>query len=161
MISKYVITYTLCFVAFVLCYSVLGEGQMQRALLFQVLLFWLLNELWFFLSALPALMTAIFKWATKREDETNRAVQRIVRLSSVSLLLLPHGVFALLYLCNLLSRGGFQETLGLPLSQGLFVSAYAGCVMLFIIALFTPIHGFSLSLLFESIENSSGRRSEK
>ncbi len=157
MISKYIITYTLCFIAFMLCYGILGEGEMQRALLFQVLLFWLLNELWFFLSALPALMAAIFKWATRREHETERSVRRIVRLTSVSLILLPHGVFALLYLCNRLTQGGFQESLGLPLSQGLFVSAYVGCVMLFITALFTPIHALTLTHLFEGDKSADHR----
>ncbi len=149
---KYFITYTLCLLTFLGCYSILGQGHVQKALLFQVLLLWLLNEVWYALIALPTLTITLLRWIKKQEDLSESAVRRITRLTSVSLLLLPHALFALLYLINQLTQGGFQSWLGLPLSQGLFISAYASCVLLFILAMFTTIRGVSLHILLEDLE---------
>ncbi len=149
---KYIITYALCLLAFVGCYSILGEGHTKEALIFQVLLFWLLNELWFFLFALPTIVATLLSWLRKRKDVSEGVTDKINRLTSVSLLLLPHGVFALLYGVNALTQGGFQAWLGLPLSQGLFASAYVGCVLLFVLVLCTRMHALSLTLFFEEVE---------
>ncbi len=152
---KYIITYALCLLAFVGCYSILGEGHTKEALIFQVLLFWLLNELWLRLAALPVTIATLLRWFRKRKDISEATTDKINRLSSVSLLLLPHGIFALLYLINQLSQGGFQAWLELPLSQGLFASAYVGCVLLFVLALCTRMHGLSLIFFFEDLEEEN------
>lgn len=157
---KYVLIYALCMLAFYGSYLLMDGQAVKHALIFQIIVFWLLNELWFLLYALVMIVAGIFKWVKSRSDVSDASFWRYVRWCSISLLIAPIFIHALLYAINVASGGSLQEWLELPLSTGLFASSYLACVLLFVLAFPAKLMGIGVCNLLEPDFDERSERSE-
>lgn len=149
---KYFFVYSLCLFCFWACYQ-LGDGAATKeAVIFQLLLFWLLNELWFILTCVPVLLGTLLKWLKNRSELDDRFFWCSVRWTSLSLLIVPELIYALLSIINSAMDDALAQWLGLPLSMGLFASSFVSIVLLFILSFPAKIMGIGIIQFFNDLE---------
>lgn len=153
---KYLLVYALCMLCFWGCYSAMDGTAPKQALIFQAVIFWLVNELWFVLGSLPIVLGAIFKWIKERKDVEESFVWRAMRWASLSLLVVPELIYGLLSVINLATNDALEQWLELPLSMGLYVASFVSVVLLFIIAFPAKIMGIGVINLLSDMEESIG-----
>ena len=89
------------------------------ALLFQILVFFIINEAWYWLCAWPGIFLALFQQVKdKNVPEQNRekyirGLNKLVRITSIIILILPHIIYGMLWMANVLSQGALQGKSGL------------------------------------------------
>lgn len=125
-------------------WSVQG-GSFGVALLFVLLLLWACNELWCAALTLPGLLLGV--WSTLRGKEYPKAEKGVARVFSLLLLVVPHVLFALMYGAESLSGGQVSAWMGMPLSHGLFASAFIAPAFLCLICLVSPLPPLSVLVL--------------
>lgn len=138
-----------------LCCAALGallavlwlDAAVVPALLFVVLVLWLCNETWNWFLAIPVLLTA--SWASVRGKlSLGKEELRLLRLTSLLLLAVPHVFFGVLFLADMLLAHGGSRWLGLELSHGLFACAYVAVVLLWMAAVRCVVAPLSLEILW-------------
>ena len=108
-----------------------GYGGLPAAAsgVFLALVLWLCNEAWYVSVSLPALLAGA--WATVRRKRVSALVEKkIYHATAFLLLLVPHGLFAVLYLADSLTFDLVATELGLPISTVLFGCAHLVVVLL-------------------------------
>lgn len=160
-ILRYLKTYLTCFVLFCASYAILGGDSFKQAILFQFLLFWLINELWFGMIQAPMLLIFIID-AFKNKDsksgasaQAKRRANKLARATSVCILLIPIFVYTALYFSNKFFNGAIELWSGLAFDASLFVSSYIACILLFVIGIFAKIIGLSVMTAFGNIFEDS------
>jgi len=139
----------------------MGGDAFKQALLFQFLLFWLINELWFGTIQIPMLLIYIID-AFKNKDgksgasaQAKQRVNKLARVTSVCILLIPLVVYAALYFSNRYFDGAIALWSGLAFDATLFISSYLSCVLLFVLGIFAKIIGLSVLTAFGNIFDDS------
>lgn len=121
--------------------------EIGNLLLFEMILLWLCNEAWYWLSSAlivySGLLCSLF-----RKTISDKGVRVFYRISSLVLLVMPPLLYALLYFADRLSDGGMQTYLGVPFSTSLFLCSYIGVIVLWLFSLFQTITPFSVDILF-------------
>ncbi len=124
----------------------------------------LCNEAWYRCAAIPVLVVAAVNMfrkdsAKKEEKQTRQAL----RLCSLSLLVVPHLIFALLYLANWVTQGQAEAELGIGIRHGVLACLYIAPALLWLAGLFTGIFPLSIEQLFvhdDGIVNTATRAEE-
>jgi hypothetical protein len=147
MYSRSIVLNIIC-VALAACVAVGHCGlPVVAAGVFIALVLWLCNEAWYVAASLPALLAGA--WAAVRRKRVSASVEKkIYHTSSLLLLLVPHVLFAALYLANSLTSGLLAAELGLPISSALFGCAYLAVVLLWFCSLFRAVKPMSLEVLW-------------
>ncbi len=101
----------------------------SAAFIFSVLILWLCNEVWCWVLAIPTIIAAILKSAERKPFSLSSQL-KLVRLTSVSLLITPHLLFAILYLVESLTKGQASQEFGIPLTNSMFITAFIGVALL-------------------------------
>ena len=109
----------------------------------------LCNEAWYRCAAIPVLLVAAVNMfrkdsAKKEEKQTRQAL----RLCSISLLVVPHLIFALLYLANWATQGQAEAELGIGIRHGVLACIYIAPALLWLAAQFAGIFPLSIEQLF-------------
>ena len=147
MYSRSIVLNIIC-VTLAACVAV-GYGGLPAAAsgVFLALVLWLCNEAWYVSASLPALLAGA--WATVRRKRVSALVEKkIYHATAFLLLLVPHGLFAVLYLADSLTSGLVAAELGLPISTALFGCAYLAVVLLWFCSLFRAVKPMSLEVLW-------------
>ena len=85
------------------------------AVLFQLFIFFMVNEVWYWLCAWPGVFLALFQgWRNRNVREEDRAdhvrgVNALVRVTGIVILVLPHFIYGVLWVLNSLSRGARKD----------------------------------------------------
>ncbi len=134
--------------AFGLCYF---EGvSMGAALLFTAIILWLCNEVWYWLISLPVLIAAIVG-EIRRKPLSEKTGGKFIRLGSLSLLVTPHILFAILYGLNNITQGKLASEIGIPLEQSCFIIAFIAVALLWVFNMVTCMVPLSVGVLFSRI----------
>lgn len=140
------------------------SANWRAALLFQLLVFFIINEVWYWLCTWPGIFLALFQQIkNKSVPEQNRekyvrGLNRLVRMTSIIILMLPHVVYGTLWLVNLLSQHGLQQWGGVNLDASLFLPSYLSCIVFFILVFIFPIQPYSIShFMMEWFEPDPGK----
>ncbi len=112
----------------------------------------LCNEAWYRVLSIPAILIAIWESLTRRKSK-KRIEQNINRYTSFSLLIIPHFIYALLYVANRLTDGLVASQLSLNLSSDLFLCSYGALVLVWVCANSFVVYPLSLSVLFAYMFN--------
>ncbi len=147
--KSYILVYVLCIGLFLGCYWLTDGEQIKRALLLQVLLLWLLNELWNLLITIPVLLRALLKKELKFHN-----IIKLCRITSPCLIIVPPVIYGLVYLLDCIMNQALSHWLELPLASALFTSSYLSCVLLFILNFPAKIMGISILNLLEVNEHA-------
>ncbi len=138
----------------------------EGALLFQFALFWVLNEIWYGMSAWLGVVPILVHWWKNRngsgpdEREASRTGSRLIRGTSIGLLVFPHAIFLGLTVADTLAQGALQRWMHLELGAPLFLPSYLGCCTLFVFALAGRLHPFSVvAFLDDHLDPSLGDES--
>lgn len=121
--------------------------EIGNLLLFEVILLWLCNEAWYWLSASLIIFGGLFG-ELFRKTISDKGIKAFYHISSLVLLVLPPLLYALMYFADKLSNGGMQTYLGVPFSTSLFLCSYIGIIVLWLFSLFQTITPFSVDILF-------------
>lgn len=109
----------------------------------------LCNEAWYRCAAIPVLLVAAVnmfrKDSAKKEEKHTR---QALRLCSLSLLVVPHLIFALLYLANWATQGQAETELGIGIRHGVLACIYIAPALLWLAAQFAGIFPLSIEQLF-------------
>lgn len=123
------------------------------AVLFQLFIFFMVNEAWYWLCAWPGVFLALFQgWRNRNVREEDRAdhvrgVNALVRVTGIVILVLPHFIYGALWVLNSLPRGALERWGNLNFDSSLFLSSYASCAVLFILAMIFFVQPYSFSHL--------------
>lgn len=161
------LTYAISFSIFALVSWMTGAWEQNPvgALLFQAILFWALNEFWYWISAWLGLVPALVLWWKSRNSKENsdsreRAMHteaRRTRAAALVLLLAPHALFGGLMLVDAIAQGALQRWMDLNLGASLFLPSFAACCVLFVVALSGRARPYSLfAFLDEQLDPSLG-----
>ncbi len=126
-----------------------ADLPMPGALLFQIAVQWLVNELWFDAYLVPVLLMQLF--GRSGEGRTLARMQRAARWTSVCLLLLPSITFALLSLVDGIAGKTLGTWLGLPLGMGLYGCSFVAFGLLFVLTLMTGAGPLSVQAAIERL----------
>ena len=114
---------------------------------FVALVLWLCNEAWYVAASLPALLAGA--WTAVRRKRISASVEKkIYHATACLLLLVPHVLFAVLYVADSLTSGLVADELGLPISTSMFGCAYLAVVLLWFCSLFRAVNPMSLEVLW-------------
>ena len=134
------------------------------ALLFQILVFFIINEAWYWLCAWPGIFLALFQQVKdKNVPEQNRekyirGLNKLVRITSIIILILPHIIYGMLWMANVLSQGALQGWGKVDLDASLFFPSYLSCIILFILVFIFSIQPYSIShFMMEWFEPGLGK----
>lgn len=97
-----------------------------------------------------SVLLAMFRegWRLIRKDSVADSVDRkSYRLTALLLLLVPHGIFALVTLINMLFGGHLPDIIGLPLSPAFYGCVYPAAILLWGLSLGKAILPLSLNIL--------------
>lgn len=140
------------------------SANWRAALLFQLLVFFIINEVWYWLCTWPGVFLSLFQQIkNKNVPEQNRGkyvggLNRLVRMTSVIILILPHVIYGTLWLVNLLSQHALQRWGGVSLDASLFLPSYLSCIVFFILVFIFPIQPYSIShFMMEWFEPGLGK----
>ncbi len=134
--------------AFFSAFAAVSGILSNEAIIFQIAVQWLVNELWFDAYLVPLLLMQLFgRKESKREVARQR---RAARWTSVCLLLFPAILFGIISLIESLTTNALGNWLGLSLEAGLFTCSFAGFFLLFILALFTGAMPLSVQATLEN-----------
>lgn len=87
-----------------------------------------------------------------------RGLNRLVRMTSIIILLVPHVIYGTLWLVNLLSQHALQRWGGVNLDASLFLPSYLSCIVFFILVFIFPIQPYSIShFMMEWFEPNLGK----
>lgn len=160
------IIYIVSLVVFVCAFAqanILSENW-EAALLFQLLMFFIINEVWYGLCAWPGIFLSLFQQIkNKNVPEHNhekyvRGLNRLVRMASAVILILPHVIYGTLWLVNLLSQHALQRWGEVNLDASLFFPSYLSCIVFFILVFIFPIQPYSIShFMMEWFEPNMGK----
>ena len=136
----------------------------RAVLFFQLLVFFIINEVWYWLCTWPGIFLSLFQQIkNKRVPEQNRekyvrGLNRLVRMTSIIILLVPHVIYGTLWLVNLLSQHALQRWGGVNLDASLFLPSYLSCIVFFILVFIFPIQPYSIShFMMEWFEPNLGK----
>lgn len=136
------------------CAGVAEQGWCG-ALIFQLVILFLCNEAWYWCMKGGALVSTLFGVASKKAEARPAAVEgKVYVLSSFALPVLPHVLYAVLYMGEKLTSGEFIQ--GLACTPGLFMCSYAGVGAMWALGLLLRAYPFALERLFESRMLSPG-----
>lgn len=117
--------------------------------LFILVLMLLCNEAWYRMTALPSLLMAVVGVFRKSSETAQEKHERLVlRLTSCVLLLVPHLIFGILYLANILTQGKVASGLDICISHGVFACAFAAPALLWLMAQVAAVFPLSVEQLF-------------
>lgn len=140
------------------------SANWSSALFFQLLVFFIINEVWYWLCTWPGVFLSLFQQIkNKNVPEQNRGkyvggLNRLVRMTSVIILILPHVIYGTLWLVNLLSQHALQRWGGVSLDASLFLPSYLSCIVFFILVFIFPIQPYSIShFMMEWFEPGLGK----
>ncbi len=125
---RYLLSYTASLGLAAALYHLSGGAQLYEAMLFTLILLWLVNELWF--HAFLAVALFFIGLSGGRDDiaQARRKLTRWSRLTSLLILLLPHPLYALLSLAST------DANSLLSYDHALFLSSYASVLSIFILS---------------------------
>lgn len=131
-----------------LCFS--GTSQtLWQLICFQLIILWLSNEVWQRVISLPSVFGIIAGLAGRIKPEKVAKIGGIFyRLSSLTLLLIPHVFYALIFGVELLTDGWLHQTTGITYTHSLFAVSWCSVAVLWLTAQFCRIEPLSLSNLF-------------
>lgn len=124
----------------------------ERALLFQSLVFLIINEVWYWLCSWPGISLVLFRQIKdknvpeqNREKYIKKGLNRLVRVTSIVILILPHVIYGTLWLVNSLSQGSLQRWGEVNLDASLFFPSYLSCLALSVLFFIFSIHPYSIN----------------
>ncbi len=127
--------------------SVIFEAvSFKAAFIFTLVILWLCNEAWYWVLTIPAIIATILSAATKKPLH-ERLQTKLVRLTSLSLLVVPHLLFTILYVLNKLTQGQVGEEIGIPPGQSYFVTAFVAVALLWVFNLIMSLLPLSVGAL--------------
>ncbi len=159
--SKSIVLNLICLaVATAACAAVTGVAA-TSACLFVFVLLLLCNEVWHWALVGPALISAIVGAVRGRRDTSvpTRGEVRMVRVSALLLLVVPHVIFGLLWGADALLGGAVADGLELPLTHAFFACSFMAPGMLGLIGLFTPLCPLSVEVMFGRLFEPEDERS--
>lgn len=116
---------------------------------FQLIILWLSNEVWQRVISLPSVFGIIAGLAGRVKPEKVAKIGGIFyRLSSLTLLLIPHVFYAIIFGVELLTDGWLHQTTGITYTHSLFAVSWCSVVVLWLTAQFCRIEPLCLSNLF-------------
>ncbi len=116
---------------------------------FQLIILWLSNEVWQRVISLPSVFGIIAGLAGRVKPEPVAKISGIFhRLSTLTLLLVPHVFYALIYGVELLTDGWLQQTTGISYTHSLFAVSWCSMVALWLTAQFCHIEPLCISNIF-------------
>lgn len=116
---------------------------------FQLIILWLSNELWQRVIALPSVFGIIAGLAGRVKPEQVAKIGGIFyRLSTLTLLLIPHVFYAVIFGVELLTDDWLQQTTGITYTHSLFAVSWCSMVVLWLTAQFCRIEPLCLSNIF-------------
>lgn len=148
--KSYILVYALCLALFAGCYWLMDGEQLKRALLLQVLILWLLNEIWNLLIFIPVLLRVLLK-----KELQFRNIIKLSRLTSPCLIIVPPVIYGFIYLLDSVMNQALSNWLEMPLASTLFLSSYLSCVILFILNFPAKIMGISIINLLEAHDDAT------
>lgn len=120
-----------------------------KLICFQLIILWLSNEVWQRVISLPSVFGIIAGLAGRIKPEQVAKIGGIFyRLSTLTLLLIPHVFYAIIFGVELLTDDWLQQTTGITYTHGLFACSWSGVVVLWLTALLCHIEPLCLSNLF-------------
>ncbi len=135
---QYLLTalFTLSF--FSLCYYLLEGDQFYDALLLQLIVLWLICEMWYFALWVMSLMLLMRHQLTKSLEYNRlyrKGLQKWNRRTAVMLLLAPHVIYVTFYFIAQSPDTAATYPKN-PLSDDFILSSYLSCVLFYILSLF-------------------------
>ena len=87
-----------------------------------------------------------------------RGLNKLVRITSIIILILPHIIYGMLWMANVLSQGALQGWGKVDLDASLFFPSYLSCIILFILVFIFSIQPYSIShFMMEWFEPGLGK----
>ncbi len=110
----------------------------HSALMFSAIILWLSNEAWCWVSIFPVFLAALVKDLSKK-PHSRRLETKLLRFTSLSLLVTPHLIFGLICLVEGVKAGLVGELLGFSPGQPYFITAFGAVALLWVVNMLTPL----------------------
>lgn len=139
--------------AFTLAMACCGHGTdtLWKLLIFQFIILWLSNEVWQRFTSIPGILGVLLGTLGKlTAEKTGKIGSILYRLSSLTLLIVPHLFYIILFVINYFTDDGINAWLGFELSHTLFVCSWCSILLLWLCAQITDIAPMSIAQAISS-----------
>lgn len=147
--------YILALAAFVLAGAAFSDSfraHPASALVFQLILFWLLNEVWYGICVGPGIILVLLRaWKERNCPKNPRRADlradwpnKLVRGASVVLLVGPHLLYAFAVLGDLATGGDLSRWSGIAWNAPFLAASYVSCCVLFVLAWIERLQPYSM-----------------
>ncbi len=139
---QYLLSFLLFFAVFSISYLLIGGVKFYDAILIQLIVLWVICEAWYFLlwNMSQILLWRVDNKVLEQIEHFAKSVEKWNRRLSVSLLLMPHVLYAFFYFIS--KSPDFNDKY--PFNDGFFLSSYLSCIALYVIALFFRLPPISI-----------------
>ena len=123
-----------------------GTNPLWKLLVFQFIILWLSNEVWLRFTSIPGIVGVLLGAIGKLTPEKTGKIGGILyRLSTLTLLVVPHLFYTILFLVNLFTNEGLTHLLGFEISHTLFACSWGSLLLMWIWAQIARIAPMSIT----------------